>query len=134
MKFTRIILATIAVAFAFPAVLPANAAECKQTAVYDASTNGSTKLVTGTSALRVYVCGYTLVGGGTATVKLVSGTGTACATGETALTPAYSLVAQTVVADNSPIWRGLTAQPGQDLCIKTSAGVAVQAIVYYTQQ
>lgn len=134
MKFLRIMLAAVAVAFAFAAAPALAQVDCRQSVVYDASTNGSTKLITGTSTTRVFICGYTIVAGGTATVKLVTGTGTNCATSEAAITPAYSLVAQSVVSDSSPAWRGLTAQPGLDVCLKTSAGVAVQAIVYFNQQ
>lgn len=108
--------------------------DCTQSVIYDTNTSGSTKLVTGNATNRIFICGYNLWAAGTATVKLVTGTGTACATNEVAITPAYSMTTQTGVPDSSPFWRGLTAQPGLDLCIKTSAGVAIQAIVYYNQK
>lgn len=116
--------------------LPAHSQEitCRSTALYDASTNGSTVLVTGVTTSNIYVCGFNLFGAGTATVKLVYGTGTTCGTGETAITPAYSLVAQAGVADGSPIYRGLLVPAGRDLCIKTSAGVAIQAQIYFAQR
>lgn len=129
---------TIALALAFLLAAPiaalAQADSCRTSVFYDASTNGSTKLVTGAATVEIFICGYTLVGGGTATVKLVHGTGTACATDETAITPAYSMVAQTVIPDSSPMWRGLRVPAAKDLCIKTSAGVAIQAIVYFVQR
>lgn len=108
--------------------------DCKQTAIYDASTNGATKLVTGAAAKRIYVCGYNIVGGGTASAGFVVGTGTNCATSQASLTPQYSMVAQSAVADSSDTWRGLQVDPGIDLCFKSSAGVAMQAIIFYTQQ
>lgn len=107
--------------------------DCRQTAVYDASTNGSTVLITGRSTADVRICGFNLWAAGTATVKLVTGTGTTCGTNETAITPAYSLTTQTGVADSSSVWRGLRASAGLDVCIKTSAGVAVQMQIYYRQ-
>jgi hypothetical protein len=105
---------------------------CNQSAIYDASTNGATQMVAapGGSA-KVLICGYTLFGGGTASVSLVSGTGTNCATGQAAITPAFSMIAQAKVDDPSPNFRGLLAPPATAVCLKTSAGVAVQAIVYY---
>jgi hypothetical protein len=107
--------------------------DCRQTAVYDASTNGSTALVTGRTTANIRICGFNIWAAGTATVKLVYGTGTACATGETAITPAYSLTTQTGIADSATYWRGMFVPAGNDLCIKTSAGVAVQAQIYFRQ-
>jgi hypothetical protein len=137
MKLSRF-LAVCAVALAAwlgTAMAPASAqVGCNQSIFYDASTNGATRLVTGAAKTRIFICGYNLWAAGTATVKFETGTGTACATNETAITPAFSLTTQTGVPDDSPFWRGLTVQPGLDFCIKTSAGVAVQAIVYFSQQ
>lgn len=123
--------ALLALAFAVPA--KADGLTCRSTAVYDTNTNGATKLVTGSATQRIYICGFAMMAGGTAGVSLVTGTGTNCGTGQAAITPAYPLVAQSVLVDSSSAWRGLTAAPGLDLCIKTSAGVAVQALIYYSQ-
>lgn len=123
-------------AFAFIAALvgPAHALDCTQSTFYDASTSGATKLISGIATQRVFICGYTLVGGGTATVKFETGTGTNCATNETAITPAYTMVSGTVIPDNPGVFAGLVAGPALDFCIKTSAGVAIQALIYYKQQ
>ncbi len=129
MKKLLLLLALLGL-WAFPAEAQVY---CRQTVVYDASTNGTTKLVTGAAATAIRLCGFNIWAAGTATVKLVTGTGTACATNETAITPAYSLVTQTGIADSANIWRGLLVAPGLDLCIKTSAGVAVQGQFYYVQ-
>lgn len=109
----------------------ATAVRCNAVKLYDASTNGATVLVPGLGKNTAYICGFTLWAGGTATVKFEYGTGSACATGETAITPAFSLVAQTGLLDSSSAFRGLTVPPGKDICIKTSAGVAVQALLFY---
>lgn len=106
---------------------------CNAAAVYDASTNGATQLVALATGKSIYVCGYTLFAAGTASVSLVSGTGSNCATGQTAETPAFQLTAQTGVADSSPYFRGMITASDTALCIKTSAGVAVQAVVFYAQ-
>ena len=106
---------------------------CNASAIYDASTNGATQLVALSAGKKIYVCGYTIFSAGTVNVSLQYGTGTACATGATNILPAWELTAQTGVADSSPYYRGLAAIASNELCILTSAGVAVQAVVYYTQ-
>lgn len=107
---------------------------CNATAIYGASTNGSTRLVVGQQGKAVYLCGFVIYGGGTASVKLITGTGTVCATGAADLTPAFAIIAQSQVNDTSPFFRGLYVDPLTDVCINTSAGVAIQAIVYYAQR
>ena len=109
------------------------AIQCISSVTYDASTNGATELVPLATGKTIYVCGYTIVGGGTATVALKRGTGTACATSGANITPAFSLVAQTVVSDASPYFRGLATPVSNALCLITSAGVPIQAVVYYGQ-
>lgn len=106
---------------------------CNASAIYDASTSGSTELVALTAGKTIYVCGYSILAAGTVNVKLIYGTGSACATGATNMTPAYQLVAQAGIVDGSPIYRGLKTAASNALCINTSAGIAVQAIVYYSK-
>jgi hypothetical protein len=107
---------------------------CNQSKFYDASTSGATKLVAGVAGKGIYVCGWNFLAGGTVNVSLVYGTGTNCGTGTTAITPAFQFTAQTADIDHLPVYTGITPVPTpNDLCINASAGVAVQAIVYYTQ-
>lgn len=106
---------------------------CDKSITYDASTNGSTQLVALASGQKTYVCGYSILAAGTVNVELDYGTGTACATGNAKMTPAYQLTAQVGIVDGAPSYRGLATIASNELCLKTSAGVAVQAIVYYTQ-
>jgi len=106
---------------------------CTDTAVYDASTSGNTELVALTSNQVIYVCGYTIFSAGTVNVRLVTGTGTACATGEASVTPAFQLTSQTGAVDGSPVYRGLKSATSGALCLETSGAVAVQALVYYTK-
>lgn len=106
---------------------------CGSSVIYDAATNGSTQLVAISASTSIYVCGYTIIASGTVNVELDYGTGAACVTSPTKIVPAYQLTAQAGVSDTSPIFRGLKTTAGQALCLKTSAGVNVQAIVYYTQ-
>lgn len=106
---------------------------CDSSITYDASTNGSTELVALISSRIIYVCGYTIFAGGTVNVKLIYGTGTACATSPQPVTPAYQLTAQVGLVDGSPFNRGMKTAVSQALCFNSSAGVAVQAVVYYSQ-
>lgn len=107
---------------------------CNQSAFYDASTSGATKLVTGVAGKRTYVCGWNILAGGTVNVSLIYGTGGTCGAGTTAITPAFQFTAQTADIDHLPVYTGITPVPASnDLCLNASGGVAVQAIVYYTQ-
>ncbi len=107
---------------------------CDKSAVYDASTSGSTQLVALVSGQVIYVCGFVLFSAGTANVDLRYGTGTNCATGPTKITPAFQLIAQTGAAYGNG--EGVVAQTAaaNALCINSSAAVAVQGLVTYTQQ
>jgi len=107
--------------------------QCDSTAIYDASTNGSTELVALTAGRTIYVCGFTIMAAGTVNAKLIYGTGTACATGATNMTPAWQLTTQVGLVDGSPFSRGLKTASANALCINTSAGIATQAIVYYAK-
>lgn len=107
---------------------------CNQSAQYDASTNGATKLVTGVASKRIYVCGWNILAAGTVNVSLVYGTGGTCGSGTTSVTPAWQFTAQVNNTDHLPVYTGILPVPASnDLCINASGGVAVQAVVYYTQ-
>lgn len=109
---------------------------CDLHASYDASTSGSTKIVTGVSGRKVYICGLLVQTGGTATnVKLVEGTGTNCGTGSANITPAYQLAANSNVGFMSAFWTGMaSATNADDVCINASAANAVQADLFYAIQ
>lgn len=116
---------------------PAQQLGCTSNAQYDASTNGATRIFTAnaTSPRQVFICGYTINVGAVATnVGFSYGTGTNCGTGTTAITPAYVLAAGGQMFDDAGIWHGLTVPAGKDVCIVTSAGNPVQAILYYVYQ
>lgn len=108
---------------------------CTRAAIYDASSSGSTKLVTGNATQQIYVCGFAFFAGGTTTgMKLVYGTGGTCGAGTTSITPGFPLVAQSQLVDHQTFYAGLAPVPvSNDLCINVGAGVAAQAIVYYAQ-
>lgn len=108
---------------------------CQKSAIYDTNTNGATQLVA--AGAPIYVCGYTIATAAAVNVGLVTGTGTNCGTGQVKITPAFVFQATTAgiakLVDGAQQFRGLVAPAGQALCINTSAGSAVQAIVYFDQ-
>ena len=106
---------------------------CDSSVVYDAATSGSTQLVALSSGKTIYVCGFVLFSAGTTNVKLNYGTGTACGTGTTALTPAFQFTAQTGAAYGSSEGYVAKTAASNALCINSSAAVAVQALVTYAQ-
>jgi hypothetical protein len=112
---------------------PGEAILCNTTAQYAASTSGLTKVITGVTGKRTYICGFVIQGGGAVNVGLSTGTGTNCATGTAAITPAFVLASGTVVADTSPYFRGLGAAAATDVCVSSSGAVASQVLVYYGQ-
>jgi len=108
--------------------------QCNLSATYDAATSGATQMVALAASQSIYVCGFSITVGGTATnVKLVYGTGSNCATGTTNMTPAFQLAINGGIVDGAPFWRGLKTASANALCINASAANAVQAIVYYAQ-
>lgn len=112
-------------------------AACNQAIIYDASTSGETVLVTAVSGEQIYPCGFDFLGSaGSVNVGFTYGaTGTTCATGTTKITPAFQLTTSVAgMVDHLPVYTGLKIAPvGNDVCINTSAGVAVQAIFYFAQ-
>jgi len=109
---------------------------CDSHAKYDASDNGSKTLVTGVSGRKVYVCGYILATGGTATnLKLREGSDADCATNGADLTPAWQLVANDKLGMQSAFWTGLAVSTNAYyVCVNASAGNAHQAEIWYTIQ
>jgi hypothetical protein len=106
---------------------------CNQSVFYDASTSGQTRLIVGVANKSIYVCGFNFWSAGTVNVELLYGTGGACQS-FTQMTPNFQFTAQTGIVDHPVVYQGLrSAPPSNDVCIDTSAGVAVQAIVYYSQ-
>ncbi len=113
---------------------------CDNTAIYSASTNGNTELVALTTNETIVVCGFQ-ISQSTSTavsVRLVYGTGSACATGETSMTPTYPIQA---AASTGPIgmvvmtpgFMGMKTAVSNALCIETNAAVSVQAMVWYAK-
>lgn len=119
---------------------------CDKTAIYDASTNGSTQIVALSGTTTIYICGYAITVGTTATsVKLTAGTGTNCASAASgatsngssganaAVTPAYQIAANGGIVVHGSFWTGRHAGSANALCVNASAANAVQVEVSYAQ-
>jgi len=120
---------------------------CDKQKIYDASTNGSTELVAVSGSTHVYICGYSIVVGATATnVKLTAGTGTNCgsaASGATStgtsganagLTPAHPFAANGGMVVMMPRGTVIDAGSANAVCINSSAGNAVTGQIWYQQR
>jgi hypothetical protein len=92
-----------------------------------------TKIVTaGTQVITL--CGYTYnTGGAAGTMQLEYGTGTNCATGTKAITPAWSLGVNGVLPDH-PGFVTFSLPNGNDLCLVTTGTGPNLVLVYYTVQ
>ena len=105
------------------------------------STAGNTKIVTGTSAKKTYICHFREFTAGANNVALVEGTGTACATntagidgGPTAAT-GWNLAANQGHVDGSGQNAiAATATAANDVCLITSAAVQLSGVVVWVQQ
>jgi hypothetical protein len=120
-------------ASAQPVNQPNATISCNAVAQYSAAAAALLRVVTGVAGKTIYICGYTIHGGGATNVGLSTGTGTNCATGTAALTPQYVLASGTDVTDSSPFFRGLQVAPSVDLCVNSSAAAAAQVTIYYGQ-
>lgn len=114
--------------------------DCSGAAIYSTNTNGNTELVAISGSTTIYVCGFSLATSSSTavSVRLVKGTGTACATNEASVTPTYVLQAPASVGPTGIVvppsgHTGLKTAAGDALCIETNAAQTVQAIVWYAQ-
>lgn len=113
---------------------------CNLSKIYDTNTNGKTTLVALSSGKITYVCGVSLVQSTTSavTVSLGTGTGAACVTTYTAITPAWVFPAPSaaifqgqILNNSSTPWVKTTVS--EHLCISTNAAVSVQLLITYGQ-
>lgn len=107
---------------------------CSQMAVAAANFTTKTALtpVPGSASLRTYVCGFTVSAVGASIITFQYGTGSACATGSTAIGPTIQLGATSTYDDGVGIFRGFVVPAGQGLCATATA--AANAVVYYALQ
>lgn len=111
----------------FPTVVSTNS---KAIAISTATTTEIIALVSGKA---IAITSLNVVSAGTGNIQFVYGTGTACATGTTAVTGNYNLIAQAGFALGSGVAPILILPPGKALCATTSAAVGMAGSVSYAQ-
>jgi hypothetical protein len=93
----------------------------------------TTQLVAGVSGKAIFVTAWDVIAAGTTNFTFEYGTGTNCAVGTTALTGAYSLVAQFGAAKGSGLGPVLVVPAGNALCAVSSSTAQVSGSLAYTQ-
>ena len=106
---------------------------CDNSAQLTVSTITTTQIVALLGTKSTYICSMVINGAGNTTGKLVSGTGTNCATGQASLTPAFNLVSGSAVSAGSGLGYVMKAGAGAAVCVTNSAAVAINVMVAYTQ-
>ena len=98
------------------------------------ATSGNVELVAISGSTVVYVCGYNAIATGTVAIQFISGTGTACATGETNKTGAYPLIANSGLAVGNGGAMQFKGAAGEAVCIELSGAVQVDGLLTYVQR
>ena len=106
---------------------------CDKSVVVSGSSATTAELVALVTGQRVYVCGVVFSGGGTTTAKLVSGTGSACATGQANVTGAIELADNTTATLGYGYGSMARTTGGQAVCWTNTVGVQVSGILSYAQ-
>lgn len=107
--------------------------KCTDSVAIDTASSGNVELVALTASEQIFVCGYDFIASGAVAVQMIYGTGTACATGETNLTGAYSLAANGGIVKQMPNGNAMKAAVSNALCIELSGAVQVSGSVQYTK-
>ena len=112
---------------------------CNNFAQLQMTTATTTQLVALVAGQKVRVCAYAIQGSTTATattLKLVYGTGTACPTGTTALTPAWNMPASSTAlpfSEGKGTGELFQTPAGNALCATSSAAGTVNISITYAQ-
>lgn len=115
--------------------LSGNAIPCNPSglpAVINVSAATTAQLIAAPSATQyINIAAWDFVAGGTTTVTLVYGTGTACATGQGNVTGPYGLTAQSGQVKGGGFGYFAQLPLGNALCITNSAAIQVSGTVSY---
>lgn len=93
----------------------------------------TTELIALVTNKSLYITSFDFMAAGTNNVKLVYGTGTACATGTTDLTGAYPLIAQAGISKGIGLGAILFVPVSNALCVTTSGAGQLSGSVSYVQ-
>lgn len=134
------LLLAVALLWAAPAAAqilpsgPPGVPACNATFQVSQGATALTQIVSAKAGASIYVCGYVFNAGAAAgTAQLEYGTGTNCGTGTTAMTPAFALGVNGVLADRASFGSGLATPPGNALCLVTTGTGPMQVLIYYGQ-
>ena len=112
---------------------------CNNFAQLQMTTATTTQIVALSAGAKVRICAYAIQGSTTSTattLKLVYGTGSSCASGTTALTPAWSLPASSTALPFSQghgVGELFQTPAGDALCATNSAAGTVNISITYAQ-
>lgn len=109
---------------------------CTNVAVIDTAASGNTQLVALSGSTVIYICSYIITAEATVDVRLVRGTGTACATGETSITGTFAFSTTTGllgVSRGSGLGMITKGNAGDAVCIETSGAVQINGEITYAQ-
>jgi hypothetical protein len=111
---------------------------CNSSVAISTATSGNVELVALTGGQTVYVCAFDVTSAGDVNVQFISGTGTACATGETDKTGTYQLIAPSGgglrgLARGSGVGTLFRGASGEAVCIELSAAVQVDGLLTYAK-
>lgn len=108
-----------------------------QSVIISGTVDAQLVAVSGTTV--IYVCGFNVTSAGDVNARLISGTGSVCATGTTARTGNYQLIASSgsgirgisMGFGNGPVTK---TAAGEALCVDVSAAVQVDGVLTYVQK
>jgi hypothetical protein len=108
---------------------------CTESAFLNMTTATTTQIVALSGSTVIYVCSYSIHVGGAADVKLVSGTGTNCVTGQADESTNYDFGAADAGINRTAGGGNivLKTDAGDALCVTSSAAVDVDVEVSYAQ-
>lgn len=132
MKKLGAALLFLGLVFAAPAHAQVGLA-CNLTFQVSQAATALTKIVTSSNRV-ITICGWVFNSGAAAsTAQLEYGTATNCATGTTAITPAFSLGINGILVDHSGV-PNISLPNNNDLCLVTTGTGPMQVLIYYTIQ
>ena len=106
---------------------------CNLTFQFSQAATALTKIITSSNRV-ITLCGWAFNSGAAAsTIQLEYGTGTNCATGTTAITPAFALGINGTLPDH-PGFPSFSLPSNNDLCLVTTGTGPAIGIIYYTIQ
>ncbi len=112
---------------------PVSITTCDSSAVLTMSTSTTTQAIALAAGKSVYVCGFVLNADGKTTAQLVQGTGSNCGTGQSSMTPAFSLTAGGSVGIGQGVGRLLAANAGSAVCVTNTSKSTLSVLLIYAQ-